>query len=79
MVTMVTESRVQILAGSCHSFPQCKNSHSKTNPQYLKIYLQTSHVAIYGKILLKQLTNVSIAEKESLVGIVREPSFRELK
>ena len=49
MVTMVTESRVQILAGSCHSFPQCR-IHILRLIQYLKIHLRTAHVAIYGKI-----------------------------
>lgn len=78
MVTMVTESRVQILAGSCHSFPQCR-IHILRLIQYLKIYLRTAHVAIYGKIWLSQLTNLPVAEKESLVGKLRNLHFREKK
>lgn len=49
MVTMTTKSRVHILAGSCHSFPQCR-THILRLIQYLKINLRTAHVAIYGKI-----------------------------
>ena len=48
MVTMTTKSRVHILAGSCHSFPQCR-THILRLIQYLKINLRTAHVAIYGK------------------------------
>lgn len=75
---MVTESRVQILAGSCHSFPQCR-THILRLIQYLKIYLRTAHAAIYGKIWLSQLTNLPVAEKEFPVGKLRDPSFREMK
>lgn len=75
---MVTESRVQILAGSCHSFPQCR-THILRLIQYLKIHLRTAHVAIYGKIWLSQLTNLPVAEKEFLLGKLRNPSFREMK
>lgn len=78
MVTMVTESRVQILVGSCHSFPQCR-IHILRLIQYLKIYLRTAHVAIYGKIWLSQLTNLPVAEKESIVGKLRDLNFREMK
>lgn len=78
MVTMVTESRIQILAGSCHSFPQYR-IHILRLIQYLKIYIRIAHVAIYGKIWLSRLTNLSVAEKEFLVGKLRDPSFKEMK
>lgn len=78
MVTVATESRVHILAGSCHSFPQCR-THILRLIQYLKINLRTAHVAIYGKIWLSQLTNLPVAEKESLVSKLKDPGFREVK
>ena len=78
MVTMTTKSRVHILAGSCHSFPQCR-THILRLIQYLKINLRTAHVAIYGKIWPGLLSNLPIAEKESLVSKLRDPSFREMK